>query len=128
MSMALWQSSMARWWLFILLWAAAPCGRRPCCSWGPCQWLSGNPRWPGGGCSSCCGPRRHAAVGLAVAGVHVNGSLAILDGQVVVVHLAVGRGAVAVEHGVGPVQLNGLGVHAQSLLELLCPHQVVSLS
>ena len=70
----------------------------------------------------------HAPVGLAVARVHVNGSLAILDCEVVIVHLAVGRGAVAVENWVGPVKLNGLGVHFQGLLELFCPHQVISLS
>ena len=69
----------------------------------------------------------HPAVRLAVAGVHVDGPLAVLDGEVMVVHLAVGRRAVAVEHGVGAVQLDRLGVHVQSLLELLCPHQIIAL-
>ena len=45
---------------------------------------------------------------LAIVWVHVDGPLTVLDGEVVVVHLAVGRRPVAVEHRVTPVQLNGL--------------------
>ena len=70
----------------------------------------------------------HPAVSLAVTRVHVDRPLTILDGQVVVVHLAVSGRSVAVEHWVAPVQLNGLGVHLEGVDELLSSHQVVSLS
>ena len=50
----------------------------------------------------------HPAVGLAVTRIHVDCPLTVLDGKVVVVHLAVGRCPVTVEHGVGPVEINGL--------------------
>ena len=70
----------------------------------------------------------HPAVSLAVTGVHVNRPLAILDGQMVVVHLAVSGRSVAVEHRVAPVQLDGLGVHLEGVDELLSSHQVVALS
>ena len=48
----------------------------------------------------------HAPVCLAVFGVHVDGALAVLNRRVVVVQLAVGGGAVAVEHLVRRVELN----------------------
>ena len=50
----------------------------------------------------------HPAISLAVARVHVDGSLAVLYRQVVVIHLTVGGRPVTVEHGVGPVEINGL--------------------
>jgi hypothetical protein len=45
---------------------------------------------------------------LAIVGIHVDGALAVLNGEMVGVHLAVGRRSVAVEHRVASVQLNGL--------------------
>jgi hypothetical protein len=45
---------------------------------------------------------------LAIVGIHVDGPLAVLNGEMVGIHLAVGRRSVAVEHRVASVQLNGL--------------------
>ena len=69
----------------------------------------------------------HPAVSLAVARVHVDRPLAVLDSQVVVVHLAVRGRAVAIEHRVASIEVDGLGVHVQGVDELLSAHQVVAL-
>ena len=45
---------------------------------------------------------------LAIIGIHIDGPLAVLNGEMVGVHLAVGRRPVAVEHGVAPVKLDSL--------------------
>ena len=71
--------------------------------------------------------KTHPAISLAVTRIHVNCSLAIFDSKMVVVHLAVRGCAIAVEHWVAAVQLDGLGVHLQGVDKLLGSHQVVPL-
>ena len=56
-----------------------------------------NPTWP-----------RYSPTLSPVGWIHVDRPLAVFDGHVVLVQLAVGRGPVAVKHGVAPVQLDGL--------------------
>ena len=51
----------------------------------------------------------HSGVGLGVVLVHVDGPLAVLHGEVVLLALVLGGGAVAVEHLVRRVKLDGSG-------------------
>ena len=52
----------------------------------------------------------HPAVGLAVLGVHVESALAVFDGGVVLLQLAVGGSTVAVKHLVGAVKVDGSAI------------------
>ena len=45
---------------------------------------------------------------LAIIAIHIYSSLTVLDGQMVIIHLAVGGSTVTIEHGIASIQINCL--------------------